>query len=191
MVGWSRSASRGSSSRRRAIPVSRQPRRTRVEIEDAVAGGPGFVAVGTEAEFASGKLDFVDQVFSGFEGPASGLRGAIWASEDGLAWRRLPDEQLPDSGEGNVRLFSVTTGGPGLVAVGWRRLARDLIPVVWTSTGGETWSLTAELEATRGTSGERLGGQIMTDVVAGGPGLVAVGADGSFENITTAAWTSP
>ena len=157
------------------------------QIEDVVAGGPGFVAVGVEADFAGQGLPLIYDTFS--EAPTSSLtwRAAIWTSADGLAWSRVPVERLPVPGEGNTRLFGVTTGGPGLVAVGVRTTLREVEPVVWTSANGETWTPATELEAAVRESG----GQLIAGVVAGGPGLVAVGADGSFLAHTTAVWTSP
>ena len=163
-------------------------------IDDVVAGGPGFVAVGSEATPADADLDerFVpssvlqSQVASR-RGDADELRGAVWTSVDGLVWSRVPEERLPDVGGAKVQLYAVTGGGPGLVAVGRRESDRVNDPVVWTSPGGETWSPAADLEeALRQT-----GGQLMADVIAAGPGLVAVGADGSIAGVNTAVWTLP
>ena len=73
------------------------------------------------------------------------------------------------------------------MAVGWRWTFDQVEPVVWTSADGEIWAPASELEAPLRDSG----GQLMTDVVAGGPGLVAVGAEGSRLANSTAVWTSP
>ena len=161
-------------------------------IADVVAGGRGFVAVGSEATPA-GSVFLVDPVVALQEArrqrPTSlgEVRGVAWTSRDGLAWSRVPEERLPDLGEANVQLHAVTTGGPGLVAVGRRESDRVIDPVVWTSPDGETWSPAADLEeALRQT-----GGQLMTDVIEAGPGLVAVGADGSIAGVNAAVWTSP
>ena len=117
----------------------------------------------------------------------TGLRGAIWTSADGLEWTRVPDERLPDAGEEAVQLVAVATRGPGLVAVGWRAQDDEVDAVVWTSTDGEIWNVASD----EGGTLRSPGGQLMADVIAGGSGLVAVGADGSERSLTTAVWTSP
>ena len=56
---------------------------------------------------------------------------------------------------------------------------------MWTSADGITWSRIAHDEAIFG--GE--GGQEIYDLTAGGPGLVAVGFDGSDGDPAAAVWT--
>ena len=60
-------------------------------------------------------------------------------------------------------------------------------PVVWTSPDGETWSPAVDLEEAL----RQNGGQAMADVIAAGPGLVAVGGDGTILGVSAAIWTSP
>ena len=76
---------------------------------------------------------------------------------------------------------SVVVGGPGLVAVGWDGSHGYLDAEVWTSSDGLTWQRVPEQEALGGFDN-----QDMWSVVAGGPGLVAVG--GSW--LSAAVWTS-
>ena len=160
------------------------------QMDDVVAGSPGFVAVGAEA-FPEGefrRLPFTDGVLvtpTGFQDAP--VRGAVWTSPDGLVWKRVPTEQLPGRADENVRLIGVAAGGPGLVAVGWRGQPEDRDAVVWTSPDGETWSLASDL----GGALRSPGGQAMLDVIAGGPGLVAVGADGSAAGFSAGVWMSP
>ena len=166
---------------------------SQIVIDDVVAGGPGFVAVGVEATGTGGSYNLFgpDEVLLAYSARRPGdpgeLRGAVWTSEDGLAWSRVPEERLPDLGGDNTQLYAVTTGGPGLVAVGWRESDLVVDPVVWTSPDGETWSPAADLEEALRQSG----GQLMADVIEGGPGLVAVGGDGSIAGVNAAVWTSP
>jgi hypothetical protein len=118
---------------------------------------------------------------------------------------------LPDD---IFRMKAVTTGGPGLVAVGERGGESDQIehsgawignrPVgaVWTSVDGVTWSrvphdpnVFGEWEEDRGPVSAPMHGlsASMSDVTTGGPGLVAV-ADvyrGGLGFGHGAAWTSP
>jgi hypothetical protein len=137
-------------------------------LNGVVAGGPGLVAVGSDA-----------------------LGGTVWTSTDGSAGSRVPD----DAGIfGAAELNSVVAGGPGFVAVGSDRSGDDPDAAVWTSPDGVTWSRVPHDE-------EIFGGiysQMMTSVTVAGPGLVAVGFDGShdhidgggLEDMNAAVWTS-
>jgi hypothetical protein len=134
------------------------------EMSSITAGGPGFVAVGVTG----------DGVGEGF----GARNAAVWTSPDGIAWSRVPHNDAVFGGEGSQEMVSVTAGGPGLVAVGYRfdEPGRPgVYPGVWTSPDGLTWSTVS------------LDGGAMTSVVAGGPGLVAVGSGSAG----AAVWTSP
>ena len=160
------------------------------QMDDVVAGGPGFVAAGVEA-FPEGEFRRLPHTDGVLINPVFWqdvpVCAAIWTSNDRLAWERVPAEQLPAATDENVRLIGVETGGPGLVAVGWRGQPEDRDTVVWASADGETWSLASDLGgALRGP-----GSQVLLDVVAGGPGLVAVGADGGAGGSSAGVWTSP
>ena len=107
-----------------------------------------------------------------------------------LTWSRVPDDEAVFGGEGGQWISSVTPGGPGLVAVGADGTP-DNDAAVWTSPDGVTWSRVPHDESIFG--GEH--GQTMSSVIAGGPGLVAVGSDGQgildFEDdLDAAVWTS-
>ena len=69
------------------------------EMTSVTAGGPGLVAVGSDA--SGGVPD-----------------GAVWTSPDGITWSRVPHDEVVFGGERFQTMNSVTTGGPGLVAVG-------------------------------------------------------------------------
>jgi hypothetical protein len=102
-------------------------------------------------------------------------------------------------------MLSVTTGGPGLVAVGtdgysYRGDDHQLTEIpdelaadaaVWTSPDGFTWSRVPHDETIFGGLGE----QRMESVTAGGPGLVAVGSVSGalvgYYAFDAAVWTSP
>ena len=89
------------------------------------------------------------------------------------SWSRVPQDEAVFGGDGEQRMFGVTVGGPGLVAVG---------SAVWTSPDGTTWSRVPYNEAVFG------GGAEMSSVTVGGPGLVAVGGDDDGDAVV---WTSP
>ena len=118
-------------------------------------------------------------------------RLVVLTTEDGIVWSRAPAQQLPARGE-NVQLFDITRGGPGLVAVGWRRehpgrSDAEIDPVVWTSADGTTWNEAADAEGVF----SQPGGQLIAGVTADGPRLVAIGQDGDGRGFNTAVWTSP
>lgn len=100
----------------------------------------------------------------------------------GLIWIRVPDDEAV-FGSGQ-RMTSVTTGGPGLVAVGNDWSSGHETPAVWTSIDGFVWSRAPHDEAVFGSNLK------MYSVVAGGPGLVAVGDSQAPDSVTAAVWTS-
>ena len=79
----------------------------------------------------------------------------------------------------------VIARGPGLVAVAGDESGGDFDAAVWTSPDGVTWSRVPPDESVFGRA--RI--QMMVSVTAGGPGLVAVGVDGSGDE-DAAVWTS-
>jgi hypothetical protein len=94
-------------------------------------------------------------------------------------WSRLPHDGAVFGAEEDLRISSVTVGGPGLVAVGSVGSdspfdGGDGDAAVWTSVDGLTWSRVPHDEAIFGGEGQ----QAMNNVTAGGPGLVAVGHSG-------------
>ena len=129
------------------------------------AGGPGLVAVG---------FNFDDD-----PGPPYASIPAVWTSPDGINWSVVPSEPACAGGsDGYPRITSVTTGGPGLVAVGWI----DHHAAVWTSPDGLAWS--------RVPHDDRIFGESLTsmsDVIEVGSGLIAVGVSHG----QAAVWTSP
>ncbi|MFV1962685.1 MAG: WD40/YVTN/BNR-like repeat-containing protein [Acidimicrobiia bacterium] len=113
-------------------------------MSSVTAGGPGLVAVGSAGDDSA----------------------AVWTSVDGLTWSRVPDDSAVFGVEDvEPVLWSVTAGGPGLVAVG---SAEDHVAAVWTSVDGTTWFRVPHDDAVFPPGW-------MTSVTVGGPGLVAVG----------------
>lgn len=146
--------------------------RGRRAMRSVVAGGPGLVAVGEDTGLGA---------------------AAVWTSPDGHTWSRVAHDEAvlgrltgpPGPGAPGAAMSSVTTGGPGLVAVGSDFDEDVTNAAVWTSADGHTWSRVADDDAVFGGPGKPM----MASVTAGGPGLVAVGelhAEGA-----AAVWTSP
>ena len=103
--------------------------------------------------------------------------GAIFASDDGVAWTRLAEED-PVLNLGAVQIAAVTEGGPGLVAVGrgCEDETQGCTPyaTAWTSTDGRSWSRTEHDPVAFGDLVTETTG--MNDVLADDEGtLVAVG----------------
>jgi hypothetical protein len=140
----------------------------RQEMGSVVAGGPGLVAVGYDV--------------SGGDGDA-----AVWTSADGFTWARVPHDEAIFGGDDDQEMTSVVAGGPGLVAVGYDAPGWDGDAAVWTSADGLSWARVPHDEAIFGGHDD----QEMNSVVAGGPGLVAVGYDGPLGDRDAAVWTSP
>jgi len=141
------------------------------EMNSVTVGGPGLVAVGQ----------------AGPGGDAIHKRAAVWTSLDGITWDRVPHDEAVFGGAifGGATMFSVTAGGPGLVAVGEDG---DAGAAVWTSPDGINWSRVHD----EAVFGESVLEGVMRSVTVGGPGLVAVGGDRSGQGATSNAvvWTS-
>jgi hypothetical protein len=149
--------------------------------DEAVFGGDndqGMVAV---SAFGSG-LVAVGSDESGGDADA-----AVWTSPDGFNWGRVPHDEAVFGGDNDQGMFSVSTFGSGLVAVGYDGSGNDRDAAVWTSPDGFNWSRVPHDEAVFG--GDHWQGMI--SVVAVGAGLVAVGYDESGGDSDAAAWTSP
>lgn len=108
---------------------------------------------------------------------------AVSTSADGVTWNRVSHNEATF---GQARMAGVTQRGPGLVAVGRTGPRDSLDAAVWTSIDGITWSRIPNDEPIFGGSGR----QEMAAIAAGGPGLVAVGSDGSGDDVDAAVWTS-
>jgi len=139
-----------------------------------------------------------DVPWAGKSRPGSAI---VWTSLDGNSWTRVAFDETVFGG---ATMADITAGGPGFVAVGStccdgdpRERDADGGPkdserdaVVWTSVDGKSWSRVAHDETVFGG----VNNQDMISITAGGPGLVAVGYDGTHvwddPNGTAAAWTS-
>ena len=145
-------------------------------MRSVTVGGPGLVAVGTDGSH-DGEGHFIEY------GDA-----AVWTSVDGIIWSRVPHDEEVFGAGGNPAMLSVTTGGPGLVAVGYDGygLGKGSSVPVWTSLDGITWTRVPHVQ-----SGLSRRDYVMFGVTAGGPGLVAVGnySGGGFANGNY--WSAP
>ena len=136
-------------------------------MSDITAGGPGFVAVGED--FSGGDAD-----------------AAVWTSKDGFTWQRVAKDPAVFGGSGDQEMGKVVAGEFGLVATGFDDSAGTVDVAVWTSKDGLNWQRVPDDPLVFGGAGV----QLMADLVAAGPGLVAVGLDSSSGKSVAAVWTS-
>jgi hypothetical protein len=175
-------------------------------LQAAVVGGPGYIVVGAECPGHCPMLtpDGRPSVGPGLDDWAA----AVWVSADGTAWERVTHDEALFGGAGDQVMMSVAAGGPGYVAVGWTDYGfftggmtdrfgdypEDvglLDAEVWVSADGVAWERVPDpAGAFTGPGNQR-----MEAVVAGGPGLVAVGFEsrdpvGMNLGAQAAIWTS-
>ncbi|MBU1493114.1 MAG: hypothetical protein KJ956_04025 [Actinobacteria bacterium] len=149
--------------------------------DEAVFGGSGTQMLVGVAVASLGLVAI------GLDDSGGDYDAAVWTSVDGLTWVRVPDDEAALGGPDDQGMFSVVGGGPGLVAVGYVWSGDDGDGAVWTSVDGSAWTRVPHDEAVFGGPFS----QLVFDVVVGGPGFVAVGADGmNGGDWNAAVWTS-
>ena len=139
---------------------------TRID-DEAVFGGPGDQQINS---VTAGRPGLVATGWNRSEDDTDGL---VWVSADGDSWTRIDDEAI-FGGPGGQLIWSVTAGGPGLIAAGYETSGDDWDAAVWVSADGYTWTRVPHDEAVFGGPGN----QVIRSVTAGGPGLVAAGHSG-------------
>ncbi|GAG93996.1 unnamed protein product, partial [marine sediment metagenome] len=96
----------------------------RVPHDEAVFGGGGeHRMVGVTV----GDLGLVAVGWTGFD--QSGWDEAVWTSPDGIDWTVLPQANTPNNGY--VKMWAVTVGASGLVAVGEEHGDGDASAAAW------------------------------------------------------------
>ena len=139
-------------------------------IEAITAGGPGFVAVGSQqGETAEGEWT---------------TDAAVWVATNGEAWERIDSVALgawADDARGELGMQSmsdVVTSGDRIVAVG----SEGYAAAVWTSDDGYMWERVVDDDLPPGTSDS-----YMNAVAVYEGGFIAVGSHRSDAGI----WLSP
>jgi hypothetical protein len=113
-------------------------------MNDVVSWPGGLVAIGTDGQLGGEH------------------RAVVWLSPDGRTWSRAPEDEVFDGGI----MQAVTTGGPGLIAVG----SAGGRSAIWTSADGVTWQQVFE--------GDRY--EEVADVAAWDGRYFAVGTQGHW-----------
>ena len=103
---------------------------------------------------------------------------SIWTSPDGSSWTQATVALPPADSSLGGSVGALAVSGGTRIAVGAVRSETNRAAAVWLSTDGTTW--------TPAPADPTFSGALMSSVVAGGPGFVAVGRDGSG----AAVWTS-
>jgi len=107
-------------------------------------------------------------------------------SAPAMAWTRVPHDETIFGGSDNQEMAGVAVAGAGLVAFGSDSAGGDRDAAVWTSPDGMNWTRVPHDEAIFGGSDDQeIGGAAVA-----GPGLIAVGYDGSTGDGDAAVWTS-
>jgi hypothetical protein len=131
-------------------------------MRGVAATGSGFVAVGLGTDDA---------------------HATSWTSPDGLDWTAGTGATADTNVGLPIRMFSVESNAAGITAVGWKSDAGNGSAVVWRSTDGSSWQ--------REPFEPYFSGGEMVDVIAAGPGLIAVGTTGYPDNDQATIWTRP
>lgn len=132
-------------------------------INDVAGGSFGVVAVGSD-------------------GLVLEHDAAIWVSNDGLVWERVPHDVDVFGGEGDQFMHSVVQASGSVIVVG----ESGGEAAAWMSRDGIQW---ARAEVNDESIGAGVEPSVMNDVVIAGVGLVAVGSAGVDSG--PAVWLSP
>ncbi|MDJ0498357.1 MAG: hypothetical protein QNJ89_11030 [Acidimicrobiia bacterium] len=136
-------------------------------ISSVTSGGPGLVAVGAAGEGLS-----------------------VWTSRDGYEWSVvLLNDPIVDESQGRIvepiEMRSVTATASGLYAVGWGGWdgldpegGWGVTNMVWISPDGTDWTAVPLYQI-----------PIFSDIVGGGPGLVATGEGEVWTSRNGTVWT--
>jgi hypothetical protein len=132
-------------------------------INDIAGGSLGVVAVGAD-------------------GLTLAHDAAVWISNDGSVWERLPHDADVFGGEGDQFMHSVVQTSGSVIVVG----ESGGVAAAWVSRDGTQWA-----RADVNDESIRAGGEpsVMNDVAEAGVGLVAVGSAGV--DLGPAVWLSP
>ena len=127
------------------------------------AGGPGLVAVGADPD---------------------DRKAIAWTSRDGAAWTRVPDAPALDNFGLKIRMQDVTVAGDLIIAGGHLLFGTQYSSAaLWHSRDGVIWERAPDVPA--------LGNGIISGIVAGRPGAVAVGTVGAPDFFIPTVWISP
>ena len=141
-------------------------------VQSIVRGGPGVVAVGL--------------TFDGAGRPVA----AAWTSPDGLAWQHVPPQALSTEDHPSAAIMSIVAGDAGLTAIGFVVDGGAWRGVVWTSTDGRSWTVSANIpELSGGIVGPISNGAL--SIAANGSTVIAVGSTAADPATIWARFSAP
>ena len=119
-----------------------------------------------------------DQLIAvGRDGPEGSYDAAVWTSTDGESWSRVTPDEAVFGGDGEQEMLGIAQGDDGRYVI----VGRD------NPTGGDDFNDDAAVWVSDGVVFDRVdptqaafggaGKQVMTRVISGGPGFIAVGTD--------------
>ncbi len=152
----------------------------RAPHNDPAFGGLGFQQMRSVTSF-EGRLFAVGQ-----DGSRGYAEAAVWTSEDGISWERVPHNEEVFGGHGDQVMRSVTAWAGGLAAAGTDHSGDNDDAAIWTSTDGITWERVPHDDFI-------FGGflyQGISSIVAWNDGLVAVGTDQIAGDEDAVVWIS-
>jgi serine/threonine-protein kinase len=115
----------------------------------------------------------------GWDGPPGDRDAAVWTSDDGIDWPRVPGLAAP----GEQEMVGVVPVGPGFVAYGWSvGLGNDLNGAMWLSKDGRSWKPSTPSEL-GGPGNQYVKGMVWADGK-----LVAVGQSIANDDPNAAVW---
>ena len=137
--------------------------------DDETFGGNGWQYISAVIALPSGYVAAGTNILGT---PGTHNDAAVWVSDDGAAWELLDEAVFAVP---RVQRISALVDGPeGLVAVGYdTNAAGERVPAVWLSPDGRGWMRVDD------PTFQEPGHRWMNAITTGGPGLVAVGADGT------------
>ena len=141
------------------------------QVMNAVAAGPnGIVAVGMES---------IDNQ----------TNGAVWFSENGLSWLRIPEVGDTFGNRDNQVMQHVAAFGDGFVAVGVERTDVEIRGAVWVSSNGVAWQRVAHSEEIFGGANSYVA---LEQVLVVGESLMAIGTTmrPDVDDVDAAVWFS-
>ncbi|HEY5486047.1 MAG TPA: sialidase family protein [Candidatus Limnocylindrales bacterium] len=179
-------------------PPTAVPSPTETPIAGNVTGGLTWTRVSTPDGLLFGPVISDDGGFLAVGTPADGFPPSFWRSTDGLTWSEQPAAPAFVDADPNKYFYGVSNvarapGTTHMVAVGARYLMDDTNDgdaAAWYSAdGGQTWTRSAESPG--------FANAVISDVIAGPNGWIAVGLDGYPQGGTqgigvkgAAVWTS-
>lgn len=121
----------------------------------------------------------------GYDGVEGDLDAAIWRSDGGTSWTRVPHDEAIFGGAGDQIMNRVTAFNGAFIAVGNDRATGRADAAIWRSPDGMTWERVGSVEVLGGDGNQDIEAITMFD-----GRLFAAGSTGQAREEDAAMWTS-